>query len=77
METPNFPKCFLNADSWRIYKELNTGKNGERIVPHYCWDCTSKYQKAAIEADECGHPETFFVTVTNEHGEEEEIGILL
>lgn len=67
------PKCFKNQRDWEAWNyyaysgssPLAIKRQKEhgvlRSIPHYCVDCTKKYQSRMIREGLCAYPEVIFV----------------
>lgn len=70
------PPCFLNRERYRLWAEAFY-QSGVRAsaAEAYCMDCTPEYKSLAQSHGLCTHPETVFIRVLNDDGEEEVIGV--
>jgi len=67
-----YPPCFNSLEQFSEWASLAEETGVGRF--QFCLDCTRSYQAKMVYEGRCEFPETQFTVITNEDGEQEEVG---
>ena len=55
------PKCWDRADDWAEWVRLNPlaspGGRGQKLLEHFCVDCTPEYAAEMTRQNRCAYPD--------------------